>query len=773
MKCAPKILLFILLTASMIFEAVGQNNVYNNMSLDEILDVDVVITASKKPEDLFETPLSTTIIKKEDILKAGVTSIPEALRLAPGLIVREITPGNYDVHIRGYDDITKNVYISLPYNTTTLVMIDNRIVYNYFTGGTLWETFPIDLNDIEQIEVVRGPASALYGPNAVTGVINIITTHAKNKGMNASANVIGGTYQAKGANANIGYNWNEKTKLSFSGNFTERHRFDEGYFDFNSNSYTPINDMTMMITPIKNYNTKDSWTFKEYQEALGAYYDEDVSLRKLGGNIFLHHTISNQSSIDITVGAQKSQSQKTGFYNLVTPISQIESQSFYFDSKMKYKNFSGQFNINSGEDLSNYKFNSYKYTNVDSYLDYYKQFGNFSIRPGISFKGVNYNSPLIYNEPLSWTLLNYQFKKEYRLSNTFAASFLTEWKPKPKVRFIGAIRVDKTTINKNYSINYEIASTYRINKNNLLRYVFSVANKSPFIFDSYLNSSMSLNLDYQAESNVVPVSIPVSFNINGNEDLKYPAITSQEISWRTKLFNNMNLDIELFNSKVNNLVNPNVYNTRYTVQQLNNFGEIDSIISVSSAGDVRFENYDLTARQYGASFTFDYEYSNKINVKIYGTYQKTKISGRTGIDFETTRIKIGTPTPENTIAVEIDTKMNPTQWSEDLTPSFFGGFIFNYKPFARWNFSTDAYMYTDQQFANYNYYEIADEASLQNAKVQMAIKSKMIFNAKASFQVNKNVKAYSTIKNILGNHYEYGFADEIGTLFIIGVQWEL
>jgi len=199
-----------------------QNEVYNKMTLEELLNIDVVVTASKRPEDLFEAPLSVSIIKKEEIENSGVTSIPEALRLGQGVIVREITPGNYDVHIRGLDDITKNAFISLPYNTTTLVMIDNRIVYSYFTGGTFWEAFPIDINDVERIEIVRCPASALYGPNAVTGVINIITSHALNKGLSIAAMGLTGTNQSKNVNTNIGFNWDNKTRLSFSGNFTER-----------------------------------------------------------------------------------------------------------------------------------------------------------------------------------------------------------------------------------------------------------------------------------------------------------------------------------------------------------------------------------------------------------------------------------------------------------------------------------------------------------------------------------------------------------------------
>lgn len=748
-------------------------SVYEDMSLDEILNVDVVVTASKKPEDLFDAPLSVTIIKKEEINQSGATSIPEALRLSPGLIVREITPGNYDVQIRGFDDITKNVYVTLPYNTTTLVMIDNRIVYSYYSGGTFWETFPIDINDVERIEVVRGPASALYGPNAVTGVINIITSHANKNGMNAFANGTAGTNQAKNVNTNIGYNWNNKTKLSFSGNFTERHRFDNSYYDYTKKDYTPIDDLTMYISPIKDQSTNELWKFKDFQEILDAGYDVDISLRKLGGNIFFTHSFSELSNIDVALGGQNSQSQKTGFLNFSTPLSQTESKSYYVNTRVKHHDFNGQVNIYSGQDNNNFKFNSYKFTNVEGTLEYYKQFNEFSISPGISYKYLVYNSPVTYNESFDINTLNYEFKDEPRKASAYSAYVLSEWKPTAKLRFIGAVRIDKFDINPHFFANYEIASTYRINKNNLFRLVYSRANKSPFFFDSYLNSHLVVGLPYETGNQQPKVTIPVNLDIRGQDNLKYPTITSNEFSWRTKMNSKMKLDVELFYSRVKNFVNPNIYRQYEVFQHVNSAGEADSLISIKVDGLALFENYDLTAHQFGVGFTFNYDLNDKLNARIYGTWQKTKLAGRKNIDFNTTSLQIGEITAENTQTIKVSTIMNPTQWSEELTPSFFGGFLLNYKPGKNWNLNTDAYFYSDQQFSSYNYYELTDDASIEKAKVEMNIKSNIILNAKASYRLTKQTTSYITIKNILGNHYEFGFADQIGTLFLIGLQWEL
>ena len=134
-----------------------------------------VSSASKKAEDSFKSPLSSTVITKAEIRSYGISSIEEALRLIPGMIVQEKSNGMYDVHIRGLNNIPDNQMLLYTENSNTLIMIDGRIVHNYVTGTAQFDMLPIGIEDIERIEVVRGANAALYGPNAVTGVINIIT----------------------------------------------------------------------------------------------------------------------------------------------------------------------------------------------------------------------------------------------------------------------------------------------------------------------------------------------------------------------------------------------------------------------------------------------------------------------------------------------------------------------------------------------------------------------------------------------------------------------
>src|SRR5688572_24928634 len=216
---------------------------YEGLSLKDLLDIRIV-SASKKSESLFDAPLSASVVTKQQIQKAGCNSIMEALRLVPGMIVREQSNGNYDIHLRGMDNLPQNAPFDMTSNTTTLVMIDSRPIYSYLRGGTFWETLPIDLNDVEKIEVVRGPAAALYGPNAVNGVINIITRKTSKDGLHLVANSQRGSFNTMINNASIGYrsgNWS----VIASGNYQGRERTQTSLFEYAANQY--VDDPAYMV----------------------------------------------------------------------------------------------------------------------------------------------------------------------------------------------------------------------------------------------------------------------------------------------------------------------------------------------------------------------------------------------------------------------------------------------------------------------------------------------------------------------------------------------
>ncbi len=162
-------------------------NSLKQLSLEQLGNIEVT-TASKEPEEVWKTPAAIYVITQEDIQRSGATTIPEALRLAPGVEVARIDSNKWAIGIRGFGSrLSRSV----------LVLIDGRTVYTTLLAGTYWEVQNVLLEDVDRIEVVRGPGGTIWGPNAVNGVINIITK--------SSVDTHGALVSAGGGNVEQGF----------------------------------------------------------------------------------------------------------------------------------------------------------------------------------------------------------------------------------------------------------------------------------------------------------------------------------------------------------------------------------------------------------------------------------------------------------------------------------------------------------------------------------------------------------------------------------------
>src|SRR5258708_26304 len=139
------------------------------MTLEELAEVEVT-TVSKRPESRLEAAAAVYVITQEDIRRSGVTTLVDALGLAPGVEVARINASQWAVGIRGF---------ASRLSRSVLVLLDGRSVYTPLFAGVYWEAQDTLLADVERIEVIRGPGGTLWGANAVNGVINIITKSAE------------------------------------------------------------------------------------------------------------------------------------------------------------------------------------------------------------------------------------------------------------------------------------------------------------------------------------------------------------------------------------------------------------------------------------------------------------------------------------------------------------------------------------------------------------------------------------------------------------------
>lgn len=138
------------------------------LNLTQLMNLEVV-SATKRPRTLADTAAAMHVISQDDIRRSGATTLPEILRQAPGVEVARISASTWAVTVRGFQSQFAN---------KLLVMVDGRSVYTPLYSGVYWDAEMPMLEDIDRIEVIRGPGSSVWGSNAVNGVINIITKHS-------------------------------------------------------------------------------------------------------------------------------------------------------------------------------------------------------------------------------------------------------------------------------------------------------------------------------------------------------------------------------------------------------------------------------------------------------------------------------------------------------------------------------------------------------------------------------------------------------------------
>lgn len=293
------------------------DNPVRDLSLEQLGNVEVT-TVSKEPEEVWKTPAAIYVITQEDIQRSGATTIPDALRLAPGVEVGRVESNTWAVGIRGSES---------NFSKAVLVLIDGRSVYTPLFAGVYWDVQDVLLEDIDRIEVIRGPGATVWGPNAADGVINIITKKASQT-RGATVSVLGGNVDHVIAEAQYGGNRGEDFNYRVYGKgflrgpefHTDGRNFDDwnqarGGFraDWNINSradFTVESDLyggdsphetgaVAFVDSVSGGNILGRWSRKGDNGSnmyVQAYFDRTIRIGPLSGetrnNIdidFLHH----------------------------------------------------------------------------------------------------------------------------------------------------------------------------------------------------------------------------------------------------------------------------------------------------------------------------------------------------------------------------------------------------------------------------------------------------------------------------------------------------
>jgi iron complex outermembrane receptor protein len=165
-----------------------------SLDIEELAQIKLT-SVGRRPELYAEAAAAVSVITREDIRRSGATTLPEALRVVPGLQTARLGTRDWAVSARGFNDQTTN---------KLLVLIDGRAVYSPFFAGVFWDVQQMALGDVERIEVIRGPGATLWGANAVNGVINVITRSSAETQGGTLAGLVG-TSSRWTANARYGF----------------------------------------------------------------------------------------------------------------------------------------------------------------------------------------------------------------------------------------------------------------------------------------------------------------------------------------------------------------------------------------------------------------------------------------------------------------------------------------------------------------------------------------------------------------------------------------
>jgi len=611
------------------------------LSLDELMNIPIQ-SASKKKETLFEAPLSSYTITAAEIERSGATSIPDALRLAPGVIVREQSNGTYDVSIRGLDNLTQGDVPFSASNLSTLVMIDNRPVFNNNLGGVFWETVPIDLVEVEQIEIVRGPSAPLFGPNAVSGVINIITRRAKTKNK-VHVCAMGASPTSPIATAFYGTQLNSKLSLNFSLNYQTRERWSDS-------------ENVRFTTDTQGRIVSGSFVPTEQlpQAIQSRFPDIDKAVERLGGNAFVRYQPADDITLDFSGGYQTSGAMKLFVLNTGTNLGFVETQSGYGNMALKYKSLNVRTSYWGGhEDVGvkappgQYLFNVY-----DAVAEYELKVGAIGmVVPGVSFLSTTVDD----SKYTARGELTYIGRK--KTLNTNSAYLRTDWNFTDAWRIIAAARVDQFSEPDDAYLAYEFAFTYTFGKN-LFRAAVTRSNSGSFVGVTATN-----------------FFTPDGVKVRGNDQIKLYTVDAIEIGIRSQITKQIQFDIDAFRQKAFNV----------SASVISDGNVVAPGIFVPTLAMT--QDTDIEATQVGITASINFVASELIQFKPFLTWQKTDLDNL----------------PSAYVLPSIDPTLTYSSKRHKASPSLFGGWYLNVNP-GKWNVNVSGFYIGEQDiyFGNLN-----------------------------------------------------------------------
>ncbi|MBK5271408.1 MAG: TonB-dependent receptor, partial [Bacteroidia bacterium] len=405
------------------------------------------------------------------------------------------------------------------------------------------------------------------------------------------------------------------------------------------------------------------------------------------------------------------------------------------------KNISAQVSFIKGTQTPLYPGNKYDFNTIDATVGYNYTRGNFSLKPGLSYRSAVYDDTKYADTITKNGIFNAR-----GVIITKMASLRGEYKLLDnKLRLVAGVAANKFNYPDKSYISYEMAATYKINKNHLFRAVYSRSPRSATIYDTYVNQRVA----YVQTGNQQFILL----NIEGNKNLKLLTADMFEIGYRGNIAQGLYIDMELFDIRSRNY-NSLVYSSSYVKLNSNDTILVTPLVPY---------NLPVTLHQQG------------ITVSL--TYQSAKFQAKPFITFQRSGIKNYAPYP-NTPDATWPLLNNPAQnniysamgtgMSAKSTPAVFGGMYMNYLPVSKLNINLNTYYYSAQI-----YQHVSNNIFNDGIRGIDHINAKWIVNASVSYEAAKGLHIFCSGKNILNNKSrEFFKSDNAPFMLMGGLQYE-
>jgi len=390
---------FIAITAFLGYGTQADAQTVDYGSLQSLFGEPITTSATGTPQRASDVATNMTIITADEIRQSGSRSIPQIIgEYVPGIDVLQSSIDSFDVGVRGYQQ---------PYQSRLLVLLDGRQVFIDDYSRTIWDNIPVNIDDIRQIEVVKGASSALFGSNAAGGVINIIT-YSPLYDKNTVANATLGTQSQISGDATISSKLNGVTGIKISAGGMTGNEFGTE----NSSFDAPIQK------PEHHYVIENSLT----QVTPNAQIFTELSYAKSTDNLaFPFYDREGQEAATY--------SMRAGF-SWQTPYGLITDNNYINHANVSF--------IATGVDPSTVS--TYNFTNnllVSQLSDQFKVGADNTFRAALEFRNKTFNNSNLIQDPLQAPAFN---------QNVFAASGTWLWQINDKLSLTNALRVDHQTM---------------------------------------------------------------------------------------------------------------------------------------------------------------------------------------------------------------------------------------------------------------------------------------------------------------------------------------